>query len=55
MGVFRFFRRAQWDDERANELEDYLARERDDNIARGMTPGRETSCRLSAGSVRRIV
>jgi hypothetical protein len=38
MGVFRFFRRAQWDDERANELEDYLARERDDNIARGMTP-----------------
>jgi putative ABC transport system permease protein len=38
MGVFRFFRRAQWDDERANELEDYLARELDDNIARGMTP-----------------
>ena len=38
MGVFRFFRRAQWDDERANELADYLARERDDNIARGMTP-----------------
>jgi hypothetical protein len=38
MGVFRFFRRAQWDDERANELEDSLARERDDNIARGMTP-----------------
>ncbi|PYR25045.1 MAG: multidrug ABC transporter substrate-binding protein, partial [Acidobacteria bacterium] len=37
MGVFRFFRRAQWDDERANELADYLARERDDNIARGMT------------------
>src|SRR5205809_140598 len=38
MGVFRFFRRAQWDEERATELADYLARERDDNIARGMTP-----------------
>jgi putative ABC transport system permease protein len=38
MGVFRFFRRSQWDQERAREVEDYLARERDDNIARGMTP-----------------
>jgi len=34
----RFFRRAQWDKERAKELEDYLAHEIDDNIARGMTP-----------------
>src|SRR5436190_7629413 len=38
MGVFRFFRRAQWDEERATELEDYLARERDDNFARGVAP-----------------
>jgi hypothetical protein len=38
MGVFRFFRRSQWDRERAREVEDYLAHERDDNIARGMTP-----------------
>lgn len=36
MGLSRFFRRARWDDERAQELEDYLAHEIDDNIARGM-------------------
>jgi predicted permease len=35
----RFLRRGRWDDERARELEDYLAHEIDDNIARGMTPG----------------
>jgi len=34
----RFLRRDGWDDERARELEDYLAHETDDNIARGMTP-----------------
>jgi predicted permease len=34
----RFFRRAHWDDERAKELQDYLAHEIDDNIARGMSP-----------------
>src|SRR4029079_17463435 len=39
MGWSRFLRRGHWDDERARELEDYLARETDDNIARGMTPG----------------
>jgi predicted permease len=38
MGLSRFFRRAQWDEERATELEGYLAHEIDDNIARGMTP-----------------
>ncbi len=38
MGWSRFFRRAQWDEERAKELEDYLAHEIDDDIARGMTP-----------------
>ena len=38
MRLSRFFRRAQWDKERAKELEDYLAHEIDDNIARGMTP-----------------
>lgn len=36
--LIRFFRRGQWDDERARELQDYLAHEIDDNIARGMTP-----------------
>src|SRR4051794_18693333 len=38
MGWSRFFRRRYWDDERARELEAYLAIETDDNIARGMTP-----------------
>jgi predicted permease len=33
----RFLRRARWDDERARELQDYLAHEIDDNLARGMT------------------
>lgn len=39
MGWSRFFRRGQWDDERATELRDYLAREIDDNLARGMSAG----------------
>ena len=38
MGWSRFFRRGHWDAERAKELQDYLAHEIDDNIARGMTP-----------------
>lgn len=38
MGWSRFLRRGHWDEERAKELQDYLAHETDDNIARGMTP-----------------
>jgi len=38
MGWSRFFRRRYWDDERARELDTYLAIETDDNIARAMTP-----------------
>src|SRR4029078_10649043 len=38
MSWSRFLRRRRWDDERAAELEDYLAHETADNIARGMTP-----------------
>jgi putative ABC transport system permease protein len=38
MSWLRFLRRRRWDDERAAELEDYLAHETADNIARGMTP-----------------
>ena len=38
MAWARFFRRGSWDDERAKELEAYLAIEIDENIARGMTP-----------------
>jgi predicted permease len=36
MAFSRFFRRARWDDERARELESYLAEEIADNVARGM-------------------
>ena len=38
MGIRRFFRRSHWDEERARELDAYLAQETDDNLARGMTP-----------------
>jgi predicted permease len=34
----RFFRRQYWDEERARELDAYLAQETDENMARGMTP-----------------
>ncbi|MGC2112754.1 MAG: ABC transporter permease [Candidatus Korobacteraceae bacterium] len=34
----RFFRRDEWDEERARELEAYLEIETDENIARGMSP-----------------
>ncbi|HWK10352.1 MAG TPA: ADOP family duplicated permease, partial [Vicinamibacterales bacterium] len=37
MGVWRFFRRSYWDDERAREMEAHLAHEIDDNVARGMS------------------
>lgn len=42
MSWSRFFHRARWDEERAKELEDYLAHEIDDNIARGMSPDEAT-------------
>lgn len=38
MNWARFFRRKQWDQERANEIESYLEIETSENIARGMTP-----------------
>jgi putative ABC transport system permease protein len=37
MEWLRFFRRRQWDEERARELEGYLAEETADNVARGMS------------------
>jgi predicted permease len=37
MGWRRFLRRAQWDHERANELESYVQIETDENIAKGMS------------------
>ncbi|HEV3329615.1 MAG TPA: ABC transporter permease [Bryobacteraceae bacterium] len=36
MGITRFFRRANWDRERREEIESYVQMETDDNIARGM-------------------
>src|ERR671930_1905545 len=38
MSIKRFFNRSRWDDERARELESYIAIETDENIARGMAP-----------------
>src|SRR5688572_12982865 len=38
MSWSRFLLRGRWDDERSKELQDYLAHEIDDNIARGMSP-----------------
>ena len=38
MSWSRFVRRARWDDERAREIEAYIAIEIDENLARGMTP-----------------
>lgn len=37
-GWLRFLRRGRWDDLRKQELQDYLAQEIDDNMARGMSP-----------------
>ena len=38
MSLRRFFRRSQWDEERAREVEAHIALEIDLNVARGMTP-----------------
>jgi hypothetical protein len=38
MGWRRFFRRAEWDRERREEVESYLQIEADDNVARGVPP-----------------
>src|SRR5579872_469690 len=38
MSLRRYLRRKQWDEERARELEEHLAQETADNVARGMTP-----------------
>ena len=55
MGWWRFFRRSQWDEERAEELRDYLAREIDDNLARGMSPEEAArAAHLKLGNTTRI-
>jgi predicted permease len=51
MSLTRFFRRGQWDRERARELESYLAHEYDDNRARGMSHDEALrSARLKLGN-----
>src|SRR5262245_17085294 len=55
MGLRRFFRRARWDEERAHELEAYLAEESADNIARGMNPqAARAAAHRKLGNVTRI-
>jgi len=51
VSVTRFFRRSAWDEERARELESYLAIETDENIARGMPPDEaRTAARRKLGN-----
>jgi predicted permease len=47
MGLRRFLRRREWDEERARELQAYIDHEIDDNLARGMTAeqARAAACR----------
>lgn len=55
MAFTRFFRRSRWDDERARELESYLALETDENIARGMSPqAARDAARRKLGNATRI-
>jgi putative ABC transport system permease protein len=55
MGFSRFFRRRQWDEERARELDAYLAQEIDDNLARGMTLDQaRTAAHRKLGNATRI-
>src|SRR5471030_1662423 len=55
MSIRRFFRRSRWDDERARELEAYLAISTDENVARGMTPAdARDAARRKLGNVTRI-
>ena len=51
----RWLRRARWDRVRAAELEDYLAHETADNVARGMSPAdAAVAARRTLGNVTRI-
>ena len=55
MSWMRFFRRSKWDEERARELDSYLAEEIADNIARGMTPdAARTAAHRKLGNPTRI-
>ena len=55
MRIRRFLRRAQWDEERARELDSYLAEEIADNLARGMSPDQaRTAAHRKLGNATRI-
>jgi predicted permease len=55
MSLRRFLRRRYWDEERARELEAYLAQEIDDNLARGLTPDEaRTAAHRKLGNTTRI-
>ena len=55
MSWLRFWRRRYWDEERARELDAYLAIEIDDNMALGMTRAEaERAARRKLGNVTRI-
>src|ERR671922_146497 len=46
MSIRRFFRRAQWDRDRSEEMESYLRIETDENVARGMPYGEARAAAL---------
>ena len=54
MSLRRFFRRKQWDTERAAELESHLQIETDRNVEAGMSPAeaRATACRKMGNPAR---
>ena len=55
MSWLRFFRRASWDRERAEELRSYLEIETEENIARGMPPeAARRAAHLKLGNTVRI-
>src|SRR3954463_12954279 len=55
MRIRRFLRRAQWDEERAREIDSYLAEEIADNLARGMSPDQaRTAAHRKLGNATRI-
>ena len=55
MSWTRFFRRDEWDDERARELEAHLAIETDENVARGMSRAEaRDAARRKLGNVTQI-
>jgi len=55
VSIGRFFRRKRWDEERARELESYLAIETDENVERGMAPDEARAAALRTLGNRTLV